>query len=134
MTPSRAELREQQKRIEQQAEEQKRQLAAQLQQSVDDDVVAIAASIEELAQEIGMNALTLIEQRIVPVLSGKPKRAANAPSREAKPRAPKYRHPNSGETWGGIGQPPKWILAHEKAGGSREDFLIANQHNGVMHA
>ncbi len=133
MALSRAELREQQKRLEQKAEEEKRQLAAQLQQSFDEDVAALCQSIQELAEEAGMHAQVLVEQRILPALSGKPKRMPVA--KEAKTaKAPKYRNPATGETWVGTGQPPKWITFHEKAGNSRADFLIENQHNGVMHA
>jgi DNA-binding protein H-NS len=38
--------------------------------------------------------------------------------------APKYRDPHSGETWAGRGRTPRWIIAAELAGGSREQFLI----------
>ncbi|MGI4816067.1 MAG: H-NS family nucleoid-associated regulatory protein [Janthinobacterium lividum] len=46
-------------------------------------------------------------------------------SKTAKPRArgrvaPKYRNPNTEETWSGRGKPPKWIAGVE----SRERFLI----------
>lgn len=39
--------------------------------------------------------------------------------------APKYRHPDSGETWSGRGKAPRWLVAAEAAGSSRESFLIA---------
>lgn len=43
-----------------------------------------------------------------------------APSRNRTPkRAPKYRNPDTGDTWGGGGAPPKWIK-----GRNYEDFLI----------
>lgn len=37
---------------------------------------------------------------------------------------PKYRHPVTGETWTGRGHPPKWLMAEEAAGRSRDEFLI----------
>ncbi len=37
--------------------------------------------------------------------------------------APKYRNPNTGETWTGRGKPPKWIQSYQ--GAEREQFLIA---------
>lgn|SRR5690606_8808485 len=39
--------------------------------------------------------------------------------------APKYRHPETGETWSGRGKPPRWLTAEEAAGRTRDAFLIA---------
>ena len=38
--------------------------------------------------------------------------------------APKYRHPDSGETWTGRGMMPKWMQAEVAKGSTRDDFLI----------
>jgi DNA-binding protein H-NS len=41
-----------------------------------------------------------------------------------KPKAnhpPKYRDPNTGQTWSGFGHEPRWMVGH------RDEFLIANQ-------
>lgn len=38
---------------------------------------------------------------------------------------PKYRHPETGETWTGRGKPPRWLAAAEAAGASRAQFLIS---------
>ena len=40
--------------------------------------------------------------------------------------APKYRHPETGETWSGRGGTAGWMAAELKAGKKKEDFLIAN--------
>lgn len=56
---------------------------------------------------------------------GKPGRAASP--RTATKRAPvppKYRHPDSGMTWTGRGRTPIWLVNEEKAGRTREEFLI----------
>lgn len=37
---------------------------------------------------------------------------------------PKYRNPESGETWSGRGKLPRWLHAAEHAGGDRKQFLI----------
>jgi len=37
---------------------------------------------------------------------------------------PKYRHPESGDTWSGRGRAPRWLAAAERAGASREQFRI----------
>ena len=39
---------------------------------------------------------------------------------------PKYRCPDSGATWSGRGRQPRWLTAAIKAGGKRDDFLIAD--------
>ena len=41
-----------------------------------------------------------------------------------RPVAPKYRHPESGDTWSGRGRAPRWLTAAEKDGASREQFRI----------
>jgi DNA-binding protein H-NS len=50
--------------------------------------------------------------------------ATKTAAKSAKQVAPKYRHPDSGETWTGRGKPPRWLVAAEGAGASREQFLI----------
>lgn len=47
---------------------------------------------------------------------------SGAPAKRAV--APKYRHPDTGETWSGRGKAPRWLTAAEAAGASRETFLI----------
>lgn len=41
-----------------------------------------------------------------------------------RPVAPKYRHPESGDTWTGRGRAPRWLAAAERAGNSRDQFRI----------
>ncbi|MDX3907610.1 MAG: H-NS histone family protein [Pigmentiphaga sp.] len=55
------------------------------------------------------------------------KRAPAASKPTAKPPkqvAPKYRHPETGETWTGRGKPPRWLVAAEAGGATRDQFLI----------
>ncbi len=40
------------------------------------------------------------------------------------PVPPKYKNPETGDTWTGRGKPPRWVVAAESAGKSREAFLI----------
>lgn len=40
---------------------------------------------------------------------------------EKRPVAPKYRDPQTGQTWTGRGKPPKWIAGVE----NRDEYLIA---------
>jgi DNA-binding protein H-NS len=37
----------------------------------------------------------------------------------------KYRGPKPGEVWAGRGATPRWLVAYEKAGRKRDQFLIA---------
>lgn len=54
------------------------------------------------------------------------RKAAASPDGAAKRAvAPKYRHPETGETWSGRGKAPRWLMAAEAAGASRDSFLIA---------
>jgi DNA-binding protein H-NS len=58
---------------------------------------------------------------------GKRKAAGSAGAGTAakRPVAPKYRHPQTGETWSGRGKAPRWLMAAEAAGAARDSFLIA---------
>jgi DNA-binding protein H-NS len=40
---------------------------------------------------------------------------------------PKYRDPETGATWAGRGQMPRWMAQRVKQGARPEDFLIANR-------
>ncbi|CAB3886121.1 H-NS family nucleoid-associated regulatory protein [Achromobacter anxifer] len=53
--------------------------------------------------------------------AGAAARPANAAKRAV---APKYRHPQTGETWSGRGKAPRWLAAEEAAGAARDSFLI----------
>ncbi|OWT67909.1 MULTISPECIES: H-NS family nucleoid-associated regulatory protein [unclassified Achromobacter] len=63
---------------------------------------------------------------------GKPARAPAAARKGAAPAAPrakravapKYRHPDTGETWSGRGKAPRWLTAAEAEGAKRDSFLI----------
>ena len=57
--------------------------------------------------------------------SGKRKAAGSASAAVKRPVAPKYRHPETGETWSGRGKAPRWLMAAEAAGAARDSFLIA---------
>lgn len=74
------------------------------------------------------------EEIIAAYGAGKPARAATGGRRKtgaARPAsaakravAPKYRHPQTGETWSGRGKAPRWLAAEEAAGATRDSFLI----------
>jgi DNA-binding protein H-NS len=53
---------------------------------------------------------------------GRKSAPAAAPAKRAV--APKYRHPDTGETWSGRGKAPRWLTAAEATGAKRDSFLI----------
>ena len=68
------------------------------------------AVLEEKARELGVKL-----EAVMGVGTARKKAAVSA----------KYRHPeNPALTWSGRGRTPKWIVAHEAQGGSRDDLLI----------
>jgi DNA-binding protein H-NS len=68
------------------------------------------AELEAKARELGVSL-----EAVMSVSVGRAKSAVAA----------KYRHPENSElTWTGRGRTPKWVVAHEAQGGSRNDLLI----------
>ena len=52
-------------------------------------------------------------------------RATSAPRKASASRvAPKYRHPETGETWSGRGLQPKWLKSALAAGARIDDFKL----------
>lgn len=62
-------------------------------------------------------------------------RAADAAVRKQRPPVqPKYRHPQTGETWSGRGKPPRWLAAEERGGARRDQFAIASREHVAQAA
>ncbi|WP_240320292.1 MULTISPECIES: H-NS family nucleoid-associated regulatory protein [Achromobacter] len=56
--------------------------------------------------------------------SAKPKARNPNKGRARGPVAAKYRHPTTGEIWSGRGRTPRWLVAEEGAGRSREEYRL----------
>lgn len=85
-------------------------------------IASILRSMQEYS--ITLDELKAAQAKGVPAR----KRAAGAAKPSAKlvkQVAPKYRHPETGETWTGRGKPPRWLVAAEAGGATRDQFLIA---------
>lgn len=54
-------------------------------------------------------------------------RAARTQTSTGSKLPPRYRDPATGATWSGRGRPPRWIVAAEAEGKSRDEFLIEKQ-------
>ena len=82
-----------------------------------------SAAMQTCRELIGKFGLTpfdvgFVKTQIVAPKAAKPKTFGPAPAKRTF--APKYRNPETGETWTGMGKAPGWI------NGNRDDFLIAN--------
>jgi DNA-binding protein H-NS len=51
-------------------------------------------------------------------------RSAAAPRKTARKVPPKYRHPDTGESWSGRGLQPNWLKAALAAGAQLSDFKV----------
>lgn len=74
-------------------------------------------SIDELAVALQRHTTPARKTR------GRPA-ASESGAKVRHPVAPKYRHPDTGETWSGRGKKPRWLVAAESSGSPRDSFLI----------
>ena len=86
-------------------------LQAQANAARAEEITAVVADIRAKMVEYGLTVADLNGGR-----SG---------TRRGATVAPKYRNPETGETWTGRGKPPRWMAAQVAAGKTKEDFLIA---------
>lgn len=85
----------------------------------------LGVSIEDLAAEAQKPAAPPPARRgRRPAEPEKSALKSKAEAKIRKPVAPKYRDPNSDETWSGRGKPPRWLTLLINAGHQREEFLI----------
>ena len=89
---------------------QRETLEKQIEETKAKELAEVIADIRQKMADYGISSADLGAAR---VKYGKATRARAGV-------APKYRDPDSGNTWSGRGKPPKWI-----AGQEREGFLIS---------
>ena len=58
-------------------------------------------------------------------LAGDPRSLSGKPRRKYPRVLPKYRNPQTSETWSGRGKRPRWLVAAMKSGRKIEEFRIA---------
>jgi DNA-binding protein H-NS len=77
-------------------------------------------AIAQVRQLMAQHGLTLAD------IGGTARPAPLRPARGPAPAkvAPKYRHPDTGETWSGRGLQPNWLKAALAAGRSLSDFAL----------
>ena len=85
------------------------------------DKAVAKRELSEKAKELGYS----IEELFETPRRGRPAKQAEAASDGRAVVAPKYAHPSDRSlTWTGRGRAPKWVLALEEGGLSRQDMLI----------
>lgn len=97
--PTYKELQAQIEALKQQAEAQRKV-----------EIAGVIADIRAKMQEFGITLADLSPRR--------------GSSTKGSSVAPKYRHPQTGETWSGRGKMPRWLQAAVDAGQSKESFRI----------
>lgn len=110
--PSYKELRTQIRRLEAEAELQRRK-----------ELKSLIADIKSKIVAHGLTATDL-------GFGGKAKAGGNKDvgkkknTNKGRKLPAKYRDPDSGATWAGVGRPPTWLATAEKAGKRRESFAV----------
>ncbi|WP_313620819.1 H-NS histone family protein [Achromobacter sp.] len=79
-----------------------------------------AVVIRQILAQLEKNGITLKDLK--EARAGTKSQSKAAPGKRMV--APKYRHPDTGETWSGRGRAPRWLVAAELGGASRNDYLI----------
>lgn len=88
---------------------------------------ALQAKIEKEINKLQKKAEVLQTKRRKPVIASiitSMREYDITPEEIAAAVAPKYRHPQTGETWSGRGKAPRWLAAEEASGATRDSFLI----------
>lgn len=104
-------LEAQARKLEDAAEQKKKQAVAQ--------VVALMKKLGVSIDDLG----TARPRRGRPAKGAARKRSGTTGAAK-KPVAPKYRNGKTGETWSGRGRTPRWLAALEAQGKSREDYRV----------
>jgi DNA-binding protein H-NS len=89
-------------------------------------------SVRITSEKLELERRLAVLNRGKDVIEGKEQGAApsynsnsNGKARRKYPRVlPKYRNPQTSETWSGRGKQPRWLVAAIKTGGKIEDFEI----------
>lgn len=93
-----------------------------LKQRVDQELAA-RGDTELYALKEKLILLASVQGISLPELFGqKPEKAKERRKREVKP---KYRDPNTGETWSGLGKPKKWLQTKLDEGHSLEELALS---------
>lgn len=81
------------------------------------------AAIERIKAEIAKYELTAQDLDLVPSAGNRKGNATTATTKGTAGK-PKYRNPDTGQTWSGHGKRPRWYAEGLDSGKTDDDFLI----------
>src|SRR5215510_12150403 len=84
-----------------------------------------APALRRIVNLARANSLSISDIRSALLGGGKPGRRKT--KRRTRKVAPMYKNPKTGETWSGRGRPARWLVAAEKDGHKRSEFLIGGR-------
>lgn len=101
-------------------EELRKEIAALQMQALEEQLAAKKTAIDEIKALMAEKGVTLDD------LAGRKPRGKVAPGKSdgRKSVVPKFRNPDTGETWSGRGQQPRWLRAFVDAGKTVDEFRI----------
>lgn len=97
--------------------DQKAELERQIAQMQQTSRAEAIAKIQQLMAETGLTPADLSDS---PARGTRRAKAGGSPSKVA----PKYRHPQTGETWSGRGLQPRWLKSALASGQALSDFAL----------
>ena len=88
----------------------------------------LANQRRELERQLGR--LSSMKSDGEPRRVGRPRKDAAGPGRRSHPlrgkkRPAKFRDPDSGKTWAGVGMRPRWLVDYESQGRKLDEFAVA---------
>ncbi|MFM2342325.1 MAG: hypothetical protein RLZZ592_1978 [Pseudomonadota bacterium] len=98
---------------------QQAELEKQIQDTLRAERAGVIQQIKTMMAEHGLTVADLSSSK-----PGRPAKAANAETAPSRKVAPKYRDPETGETWSGRGLKPKWLATAIENGRTLEEFAI----------
>lgn len=100
-------------------DKQQAELEKQIADTLRAERQSVIHQIKSLMAEHGISAADLTSGK-----PGRPPRNASADGSAPRKVAPKYRDPDTNETWSGRGLKPKWLAAAIEGGRSLEEFAV----------
>lgn len=102
---------------------QKAALDKKIAQARKREIAAVVKQINALIEQYGLTPQELRFPRRLTAATEEPRSTKPLARKKAKPAAastvaPKYRNPETGDTWSGRGRAPKWVV------GDKADYLI----------
>ncbi|KVR21645.1 hypothetical protein WK13_34470 [Burkholderia ubonensis] len=104
-------------------EEQLNRLQAEYEAEKGKAAQSAIQTCKELIAEFDLSPFDLgfVKTQLVPAKKVKKSEATFQPQKPKSVHPPKYRNPETGQTWSGLGRQPHWIE------GNRDDYLIETQ-------